>query len=125
MNQDLICILGPTASGKTRYAVNMALELGGEIISADSRQVYRGMDIGTGKDLSDYIVNGVEVPYHLIDIANPGTKYNIFEYQKDFQKLTGTLFQGAESPSFAEVRVCILTLLQWDTAWQRCRPIQS
>ena len=91
MNQDLICILGPTASGKTRYAVNMALELGGEIISADSRQVYRGMDIGTGKDLSDYIVNGVEVPYHLIDIANPGTKYNIFEYQKDFQNLTFVL----------------------------------
>ncbi len=98
MNQDLICILGPTASGKTRYAVNMALELGGEIISADSRQVYRGMDIGTGKDLSDYIVNGVEVPYHLIDIANPGTKYNIFEYQKDFQKAYRDIVSRGREP---------------------------
>lgn len=98
MNQDLICILGPTASGKTRYAVNMALELGGEIISADSRQVYRGMDIGTGKDLSDYIVNGVKVPYHLIDIADPGTKYNIFEYQKDFQKAYSDIISRGRHP---------------------------
>ena len=84
MNEDLICILGPTASGKTRYAVQMALDKGGEILSADSRQVYRGMNIGTGKDLSEYEVNGAKVPYHLIDIANPGSKYNIFQYQKDF-----------------------------------------
>ena len=84
MNEDLICILGPTASGKTRYAVAMALQTGGEILSADSRQVYRGMNIGTGKDLSEYEVNGAKVPYHLIDIANPGSKYNIFQYQKDF-----------------------------------------
>ena len=74
MNEDLICILGPTASGKTRYAVQMAMDRGGEIISADSRQVYRGMDIGTGKDLSDYEVNGVKIPHHLIDIAEPGSK---------------------------------------------------
>ena len=86
MNEDLICILGPTASGKTRYAVAMALQTGGEIISADSRQVYRGMDIGTGKDLSEYERDGVKVPYHLIDIVEPGTKYNIFQYQKDFHK---------------------------------------
>lgn len=84
MNEDLICILGPTASGKTRYAVQMAMDKGGEILSADSRQVYRGMNIGTGKDLSEYEVNGAKVPYHLIDIANPGSKYNIFQYQKDF-----------------------------------------
>lgn len=79
---DLVCVLGPTASGKTRYAVKLASELGGEILSADSRQVYRGMDIGTGKDLSDY----GEVPYHLIDIVDAGEKYNIFEYQKAFEK---------------------------------------
>ena len=86
MNEDLICILGPTASGKTKYAVKLALETGGEIISADSRQVYRGMDIGTGKDLGDYSVNGVRVPYHLIDIVEAGAKYNIFQYQRDFIK---------------------------------------
>ena len=79
---DLICILGPTASGKTRYAVRLAREIGGEILSGDSRQVYRGMDIGTGKDLSDY----GEVPYHLIDIVDAGTKYNIYQYQHDFEK---------------------------------------
>ena len=84
MSSDLICILGPTASGKTKFAVRFAYENGGEIISADSRQVYRGMDIGTGKDLADYIYKGVQIPYHLIDIAEPGSKYNIFEYQRDF-----------------------------------------
>jgi len=84
MNEDLICILGPTASGKTKYAVKLALETGGEIISADSRQVYRGMDIGTGKDLADYSADGISVPYHLIDIVNAGEKYNIFRYQRDF-----------------------------------------
>ena len=91
MNEDLICILGPTASGKTRYAVQMAMDRGGEIISADSRQVYRGMDIGTGKDLSDYEVNGVKIPHHLIDIAEPGSKYNIFQYQKDFHAAFGDI----------------------------------
>lgn len=84
MNEDLICILGPTASGKTKYAVKLALETGGEIISADSRQVYRGMDIGTGKDIADYSADGISVPYHLIDIVNAGEKYNIFRYQRDF-----------------------------------------
>ena len=84
MSSDLICILGPTASGKTKFAVRLAFENGGEIISADSRQVYRGMDIGTGKDLCEYTFNGVEVPYHLINIADPGSRYNIFEYQRDF-----------------------------------------
>lgn len=80
----MITILGPTASGKTTLAAHLAQTLGGEIISADSRQVYRGMDIGTGKDLDDYTVDGVTIPYHLIDIAQPGTKYNLYQYQKDF-----------------------------------------
>ena len=77
---DLITILGPTASGKTPLAAALAQRIGGEILSADSRQVYRRMDIGTGKDLSDY----GNVPYHLIDICEPGTKYNLFQYQQDF-----------------------------------------
>ena len=80
----MITILGPTASGKTDIATHLAAELSAEIISADSRQVYRRMDIGTGKDLADYVVDGKRVPYHLIDIVEPGTKYNLFEYQRDF-----------------------------------------
>lgn len=80
----LLTILGPTASGKTSLATAVAARLGGEVISADSRQVYRRMDIGTGKDLGDYVVDGLPVPYHLIDIREPGTKYNLFEYQHDF-----------------------------------------
>ena len=77
---DLICVVGPTASGKTRYAVQLARAIGGEILSADSRQVYVGMDIGTGKDLGEY----GEVPYHLIDIVPAGSKFNIYEYQAAF-----------------------------------------
>lgn len=80
----MTAIIGPTASGKTRLAVALAQRTGGEVISADSRQVYRNMDIGTGKDLEDYVVNGVHVPYHLIDIAPAGRKYNVFCYQQDF-----------------------------------------
>ena len=79
---DCICVLGPTASGKTRYAVWLAGILGGEILSADSRQVYRGMDIGTGKDLKEY----GDVPYHLIDIVPAGAKFNIYQYQDAFTK---------------------------------------
>lgn len=85
----MITILGPTASGKTSLAAALAVELHrngqeAEILSADSRQVYRGMDIGTGKDLADYEVGGYQVPYHLIDICEAGTKYNLFQYQQDF-----------------------------------------
>lgn len=80
----LITILGPTASGKTTFAAALANRLDTEIISADSRQIYRSMDIGTGKDLDDYTVNGKKIPYHLIDICDPGYKYNVFEYQHDF-----------------------------------------
>ena len=83
-NQKMITILGPTASGKTSVAAALALRTGGEIISADSRQVYRRMDIGTGKDLADYTIGDVHIPYHLIDIVEPGTKYNLFQYQQDF-----------------------------------------
>ena len=81
---DLITVLGPTASGKTKFAVKLAQLIDAEIISADSRQVYRRMDLGTGKDLSDYEIEGTPIPYHLIDICEPGTKYNLFEYQRDF-----------------------------------------
>ena len=79
---DIVCVLGPTASGKTRYAVDLARKMGAEILSADSRQVYRGMDIGTGKDLDEY----GDVPYHLIDIVDAGTKYDIYQYQRDFEQ---------------------------------------
>ncbi len=84
---NLLCVLGPTASGKTALAVRMAAELGGEVISADSRQVYRGMDIGTGKDLEEYDYEGRSISYHLIDIVDAGYKYNVFEYQQDFVKV--------------------------------------
>ncbi|MBP8777557.1 MAG: tRNA (adenosine(37)-N6)-dimethylallyltransferase MiaA [Bacteroidaceae bacterium] len=84
MKYDLITILGPTASGKTPFAAHLAHKLGSEIISADSRQLYRRMDLGTGKDLIDYTIDGNLVPYHLIDICEPGYRYNLFEYQRDF-----------------------------------------
>ncbi|GAB6008680.1 tRNA (adenosine(37)-N6)-dimethylallyltransferase MiaA [Dysgonomonas reticulitermitis] len=92
---DLITIVGPTASGKTGFACHLAHALDAEVISGDSRQVYRSMDIGTGKDLGDYIVNGKAIPYHLIDIREAGDKYNIYEYQHDFHKVyTGIKSRG-------------------------------
>lgn len=81
---NLVTILGPTASGKTALAAHLASRIDGHVISADSRQVYRGMDIGTGKDLQDYFVDGIQVPVHLINIADAGYQYNVFEYQRDF-----------------------------------------
>lgn len=84
INYDLLVITGPTASGKTALAAAVAAKVSGEIIGADSRQVYRDMNIGTGKDYSDYMVNGKRIPVHLIDIVDPGYKYNVFEYKKDF-----------------------------------------
>lgn len=90
---DLITVLGPTASGKTRFAVQLADRLGAEIISGDSRQVYRRMDLGTGKDLDDYRIGDRSVPYHLIDIVEPGTKYNVFEYQRDFLEAYNDIHQ--------------------------------
>ena len=84
---NLITILGPTASGKTSFGANLAYRIRGEIISADSRQVYREMDLGTGKDYDDYIIEDYSVPAHLIDIHDPGYKYNLFEYQSDFHSV--------------------------------------
>lgn len=83
----LIALLGPTASGKTHLAVELAYTLGGEIISADSRQLYRRMDIGTGKDLSEYVYNGQPIAYHLIDVLEPGEQCNLFEYQQMFYEV--------------------------------------
>lgn len=97
-NYDLIAILGPTASGKTSFAATLAYELDTEIISADSRQIYREMDLGTGKDLADYTVNGKQIPYHLIDIAEPGYKYNVFEYQRDFLNVYQSIKQKGRLP---------------------------
>ncbi len=83
-SSNLICILGPTASGKTSLAAHLAALIGAEIISGDSRQVYRGMNLGTGKDIGEYIIEGKPIPYHLIDIVDPGYEYNVFEFQRDF-----------------------------------------
>ena len=94
----MITILGPTASGKTSIAATLASRIGGEIISADSRQVYRRMDIGTGKDLADYEVGGKHIPYHLIDIAEPGYKYNLFEYQRDFHTAYDDITSRGRTP---------------------------
>ena len=95
---NLLSVIGPTASGKTNFAVQLALALDGEIISADSRQVYRGMDIGTGKDLDEYVVDGRRVPCHLIDIADAGDKYNVFEYQSDFLNVWNSCCQRQVVP---------------------------
>ncbi|SEF94423.1 MULTISPECIES: tRNA (adenosine(37)-N6)-dimethylallyltransferase MiaA [Parabacteroides] len=95
---ELITVLGPTASGKTSFAAALAERLDTEIISADSRQIYRSMDIGTGKDLKDYVVNGKAVPYHLIDICEPGYKYNVFEYQHDFFRAYQSIKEKGKLP---------------------------
>lgn len=94
----MITILGPTASGKTTLAAHLAAATDGEIISADSRQVYRRMDIGTGKDLGDYIVGGRQIAYHLIDIAEPGTRYNLFRYQRDFRRAYDDIMARGRRP---------------------------
>lgn len=98
MNNKLITILGPTASGKTTLAIQLAYSLNGEIISADSRQIYRRMDIGTGKDLSEYNINGVKIPYHLIDIREPGNKYTLYDYQNDFHKAYNDIQSRGKRP---------------------------
>jgi len=97
-NYDLLVVTGPTASGKTSLAANLALKLNGEIISADSRQIYRHMNLGTGKDYSDYIIEGMQIPYHLIDVADPGYKYSVFEYQRDFLKVLDDLRMREKFP---------------------------
>lgn len=90
---DLLVVTGPTASGKTSLAATIAYMVGGEIVSADSRQVYRGMNLGTGKDYADYTISGTTIACHLIDIVDPGYKYNVFEYQRDFNKVYSDLKQ--------------------------------
>lgn len=95
---DLITILGPTASGKTQLAAYVAQKLNGEIISGDSRQVYRGMNLGTGKDYQDYTVNNINIPYHLIDIVDAGTKYNVYEFQKDFFRVYNEIRSRGNTP---------------------------
>src|SRR5210317_2458353 len=86
LKYNLVTILGPTATGKTVLAAHLAVRLNGEVISADSRQVYRGMNLGTGKDYEDYFVEGVEVPSHLVDIEDAGVHYNVYRFQTDFIK---------------------------------------
>jgi tRNA dimethylallyltransferase len=95
---NVLTILGPTACGKTTFATQLAYRLNGEIISADSRQVYRGMDIGTGKDLADYVVDGTPVPYHLIDIAEPGTRYSVYQFQQDFHTAYSDIISRGKTP---------------------------
>lgn len=95
---DLITIVGPTASGKTNFACHLAYSLDAEVISGDSRQVYKAMDIGTGKDLNDYIVNGTPIPYHLIDIHPAGYKYNIYDYQHDFHRVYNDIKNRSKLP---------------------------
>ena len=94
----ILTILGPTACGKTTFAAHLAADIDGEIISADSRQVYRRMDIGTGKDLADYTVDGKEVPYHLIDIAEPGTRYSVYQFQHDFHEAYTDIKSRGKTP---------------------------
>lgn len=94
----LITILGPTASGKTTFAAHLAATLNAEIISADSRQVYRGMDIGTGKDLADYFVNGTQIKHHLIDIRDAGDKYTLFNYHHDFHRVYNDILSRGKTP---------------------------
>lgn len=95
---NLITVLGPTAGGKTSFAAHLAAALNTEIISADSRQIYCGMDLGTGKDIADYTVDGHQVPYHLIDILPAGTKYNVFEYQREFFKAFEKISAKGKTP---------------------------
>ena len=97
----LIVILGPTATGKTKLAARLAFEFDGEIISADSRQVYKGMNIGTGKDLDDYVVNGKKVPYHLIDILEPGEEYNLYSFKENFLQAYDDILARGKNPFLA------------------------
>lgn len=94
---EMVTVLGPTATGKTRLAVRIAHDFNGEIISADSRQVYRSMDIGTGKDLSDYVIDGQQIPYHLVDVAEPGTEFNVAQFQQAaYQAIDDIVARGRE-----------------------------
>lgn len=98
MMHNLITILGPTATGKTKLAAHLAAEINGEVISADSRQVYKGMDIGTGKDFEDYVVDNMTIPHHLVDIVEPGYEYNVYEFQRDFFKTFNQIISTGRVP---------------------------
>ena len=111
--QNMITILGPTASGKTSLAAALAADIDAEIISADSRQVYRCMDIGTGKDLEDYNVNNKHINYHLIDIVEPGTKYNLFEYQQDFFDAYNDVVSRKKIPILWRFRIIYRSCVEW------------
>ena len=95
---NLVVVTGPTASGKTGFAARLAKMINGEIISADSRQVYRGMDLGTGKDYEDYQIDDTSIPYHLIDIMEPGTPYNVYSFQQDFIETFGGILDRGRMP---------------------------
>ncbi len=110
----MITILGPTASGKTKLAAKLAVLLHGEVISADSRQVFRGMTIGTGKDYDDFVVEGHLVPYHLIDIEDPGAEYNIFRYQQDFLAAYNDIKLRGKYPFFVVAPECTWKLFSED-----------
>jgi tRNA dimethylallyltransferase len=94
----MIVVLGPTATGKTQFSAHLAARFNGEVISADSRQVYRGMDQGTGKDYDDYLVDGVKIPYHLVDIVDPGYEYNVFEFRNDFIAAFNSIISRGKTP---------------------------
>ena len=98
MSQKLVVILGPTAVGKTKFAVELAYKFNGEIISADSRQVYKYMDIGTGKDLDEYKINNTQIPHHLIDIISPRDEYDLFSFQKDFYNSLAAITKKNNTP---------------------------
>ena len=100
MKYDMLTILGPTATGKTQLAAVIASRIEGEILSADSRQIYRGMDLGTGKDLADYRVNGTDIPYHLIDLADAGAQFNVFEFQRRFKHAYADILSRGKFPIF-------------------------
>jgi tRNA dimethylallyltransferase len=100
MGYDMLTILGPTATGKTQLAACIALKINGEVLSADSRQIYKGMDLGTGKDLNDYVVDGERIPYHLIDLADAGSQYNVFEFQREFIRSYTDICSRGKFPVF-------------------------
>ena len=104
---NMVVILGPTASGKTRLAARLARDRRGEVISADSRQVYRGMDLGTGKDRGDYVCDGAAVPVHLLDVADPREEFHLFAYNVFLTGPSGRLRGGAPCPSWRGEAVCI------------------
>ena len=111
---NLVCVLGPTASGKTRYAVNLARQIGGEIISADSRQIYRGMDIGTGKDLAEY----GDIPYHIIDILPAGAQYNVHDYQQNFHRAYAQILSRGRIPILCGGTGLYISAVTGGYSWQ-------